>query len=479
MALRRSLSVAVGPLARGSNQLVTLALTLVAMRYLDPTQFGTFSIAAIATTVIRTLLYTGAFEYLLKAKSAREGASEALVANLSIVTVLSAVVAAVALIARSFDANAAIVSLLLILIPSNFIAAIGAWQESLLLRNTRLALYYAMTFTAELVSMLVAIALFADGFGLLALVGQVYTRNGLLILLYALVERPILSMRFSGAKLGEVLRWSVPRYGSTVLVMTSTYAVDLLLGIFLSPAATGIYRASSRLVTAVADIFNQPTRIMGMTMISKRVAMNQPAAILWTLIFALAAVFGWSALAGLGGVASFLVPALMGADWVAAVPIVAILCATRAFSLFDAAMTPALVAHNHQKSMFYVQIGSALVLLSLVVLASPYGVVAATVASVGAAAVNSALVYNLARRRLPGSGASLRQHAIVAVLPALATLSGTMVVTIGFADLGLDPIVLIAAAVAAGLSAWAICLLILQRRIRAIVFALRDSEPLR
>lgn len=473
---RSALNVGIGPASRGANQLVALGLTLVAIRFLDPTQFGVFALASIAITIIRTLLYSGTFEHLLKAESATGESTEALVSNLALVAVLSAFAAGLALSLRAFGQGQEIALLLLVLIPSNFVAAFGAWQEALLLRSGRLTAYYLLTFVAELLSTLAAVAMFVTGYGLMALVAQIYLRNGLICLFYLLLQRPVLSDRFSAKVLRQVLGWSVPRYGSVMLNMSSTFSVDLLLGAFLSPAATGVYRASNRIVTAVADVFNQPTRMISLSMVSKRVSAGRSASALWTLIFALAASVGLAALAGLASVAGLLVPALMGDEWALAAPIVAILCIARAFTLLDAAMTPALVAHDRQHALFRVHLVTATSLVALVLLIVPYGVVAVAWTVAGVAAVNSLLGLMLAHRHLPGAGASLAKVLAVALLPAVAVAVGAGSASSVLNSAGGAPILSLVLAIAVGIGAWMLSFALLIPKVRGIVKQLRAQD---
>lgn len=473
---RGALTALTGVLSRASNQIVTFALTLVAMRFLDPTQFGIFSLAAIAVTVIRTLLYSGAFEHLLKAPSAREGSTETLAINLSLVTMLSAVVAAGALTAHMLGGGSQVAMLLLMLLPSNFIAAVAAWQESLLLRSTRVRQYYATTFMAELASMVVAIGLFLAGYGVLALVGQVYVRNILALAMYLLISKTEWSDDFSFSRLKSVMAWSTTRYGSVLLTLASQYAADLFLGIFLSPAATGLYRASSRLVTAVADMFNQPTRLIGMTMVSARAKRGEGSADLWPLVFVVAASVGWSALAGLAAAAATIVPVTLGDQWRDAAPVVAILCLARALTLLDAATTPALVAYNHQRPLFYFQVCAAAVLLLLVATLAPYGILPATLATVVAACVNSAMIFNLALKRLPGSAATMRRHVVVAILPALATVAGALAVQALVQSTALPGVARVALVVVGGAIAWVAALALLHRKLERLIAALRGES---
>lgn len=477
MPVKRSAwaSVAIGPLSRAANQVVALGLTLVAVRFLSPEQFGVFALASIAITVIRTLLYSGPFEHLLKASSAAEQSSEALVSNLVIVALLSAVAAGLAMLLSLWGIGGDIALLLLILVPSNFVAAFSAWQEALILRTGRLTAYYILTFLAELLSTLVAVLLFLAQWGLYALVAQVYLRSILIALFYRLLQRPVLSDRFSAVMMRRMLLWSLPRYGSISLNLTSTYAVDLLLGAFLSPAATGIYRAGNRLVTAVSDIFSQPTRMFTLSLISKRVASNQPSTTPWTLIFTLAASVALAALAGLACVADSFVPMLMGEEWRLAAPVVSVLCIARAFQLLDAAMTPALVAHNQQRKLFLVHLVTTSLLVSLVLIFAPKGVVAVAWAVAAAAAVNTLLGLLLAGRYLEGATVSLARHLVVALTPASAVVAAVAAGSAALATSGLPELAMLAATIAIGALAWSVAMLLLLSRIRRVIGKLKNS----
>lgn len=471
-----ALNAAIGVLSRGSSQIVTFLLTLVAARYLSPAEFGIFSLAAIATTLIRTLLYSGAFEHLLKAKDAGEESSECLLVNVMVSLVTSAVVVVGALIARTIAGPSTLTDLLLILLPSNLIAAVAGWQESLLLRTSRIRIYYGATLTAEIVAMAVAVVLFNAGFGIWSLAGQVYTRNIAMMVLYLFISRPVFSNTFSKNKTMEVLRWSLHRYGTLLLSFGSTYAADIFLGIFLSPAATGLYRASSRLVTAIADMIGQPARLIAMTIFSARAARGVSSATIWPGVFAVSALFGWSALAGLAAGAGTFVPLVLGSKWAAAVPLVSILCVARAFTVLDSITSTALVVADHARVLLYRQTIAGVTLLIALTITAPFGVIAVTVATAAVALANSILLLVIVLRRLEGSGEALRAQLPLIGLPLCATAAGAWAAHLLAHAWDLPLAAKAALVVVAGGIGWAIAVALLHRKVRGLFRSLSNAQ---
>ena len=473
-----ALTALTGLLSRASNQIATVAVTLVATRFLSPAEFGVFALASIAITLIRTFLYSGAFEYLLKAGDARDCASECLAVNVMLTAALSALMALIAIAGRQLFAADGIAFAILALLPSNLIAAVAAWRESLLLRTAKLRLYYGLTMLAELAAMAVAIWLLFAGFRIGALIWQVYIRNTAMLILYLLVGRSIFSRSFSRARFVTVLRWSTSRYAAMTIGFGANYAADLFLGIFLSPAATGLYRASSRIVAAVADIFGQPARTFAMTLFSARAAAGQRSDTLWPAFFAITALVGWAALAGLAALAPTVVPLLLGDQWRAAAALVPILCLARAFSLFDGVATAALVAYDEQRPIFYIQCASATIGIMLIVVVAPFGLVPATIATVIGAAIGSSMLAAIAFRRLPGSARAFGIAIPDVIGVPATTILGALAGRSAAAAAGFSNGQIATVAISTGLLAWVATLLLIRRRTLAMLRLLR-GDPAR
>ncbi|WP_156679491.1 oligosaccharide flippase family protein [Sphingomonas profundi] len=472
-----ALTAGAGLLARASNQIATVVVTLVATRYLAPAEFGVFALASIAITLIRTLLYSGAFEYLLKARDAGDCSSESLAVNLALAVGLGVLLGAIALIAGRLFAADAIALALLAMLPSNLVSAVAAWRESLLLRTGRLRLYYALTTLAELAAMVLAIALLFAGFKVAALIWQLYARNLATLILYMLASPAIYSRRFSRARFVAVLRWSTSRYAAMLVGFGATYSADLFLGIFLSPAATGLFRASSRIVTAVTDMFNQPARTFAMTIFSQRAAAAQRSDTMWPVFFVMAAAVGWAALVGLAAVATAVVPVLLGPQWQAATALVPLLCLARAFSLFDTVASTVLVAYDEQRPLFYIQCTNAAVGVALIALSAPFGLVAVTISTAVSTCLGSTILAVVALRRLPGSQAMLRQTMPALIPPLVATAAGAMAGRAMATGLGLGTAQAAVLAIASGIVAWLLALIAIRHRLLDMILHLRGDPP--
>ena len=129
-----------------------------------------------------------------------------------------------------------------------------------------------------------------------------------------------------------------------------------MLGIALSPAATGIYRASNRIVSAISDLFAQPLQKIVQTNLSARTASGLPPDQAWVSMLLGVAAIGWATLIGLGVAASVAVPVVLGPAWTSAVPVVMVFCYMRALSLIDVTTTCLLVCCDRQRFMLVVQV---------------------------------------------------------------------------------------------------------------------------
>ena len=467
------ITAASGLVARASNQVFLIAVVLTATRYLGPAEFGVFSLAVIFTTLSRTLLYTGPSEYLLKASDPEEAGLACLLAifAMSAMTALGTVAVAFAspLLFESRDIGA----LMLLLVPSNFVAAYASWQESLLLRGGKVSRYYVVTSAVELVSAGAAIALLAKGFGVHALAAQIYARTILLAAFYCLMVRLPKLRLGSGPSVGTVMRWSLSRYGSVGVNTLANYSGDLVLGVALSPAAAGLYRASSRVAAAVADVFAQPASVITMTSLSRRFAQGGRADGRFLHIFSGVAMMGWPALLGVAILADELTPFVLGQKWSAAAPIVSILALEKMFNLITVVVVAHLVVHDKQRYVFRVQLVAACVVTALmVVLGAWFGVIGAALAAVVATVGSSLALLSLAARDGSPRRADWAQVALVVGAPSLATAAGALLGRALAAQSAAAVPVQLGVAIGCGVLAWGGAALLLRMRVWRAVQAL-------
>jgi len=414
----------VGVTARVSNQIAMVLVTLVATRALDPAQFGIFGLAAAGVTLIRTLLYSGPFEYLLKSADAEADSSACLTINLAIATLFGVVLVTGGALLQPLFNTSDLAPILAAMAPSNLFAAFTAWQEAHLLRTSRLQSYYLVTIAGEIFAAATAIALLMINWGLWALVAQAYARTLFLGVAYFILQPRTVHRTPTFQNIKLIWVWSMARYGAVFTSFASTYGGDFILGAMVSPAATGLYRAASRIMTAVADLFSQPARTIAMTAMSKRAAAGLGAADYWPRLMMIVTVFGWSALAGLAVVAGDYAPLILGPQWNAAGPIIAVMCFSGAGTVMSAVTGPYLVAANRQGQILKLQLLTTALTLIAIVLLARFGVLVAAAASSAILTLSHLAMLVLAIRVEPEAGGRALRKLMLAGAAAAATAIG-------------------------------------------------------
>lgn len=390
--------------ARVSGQFAMVAVTLVATRHLAPADFGVFAIAGALVMLARTMLYTGPFEYLLKLPHDADqprGAGACLAATVLVAAGWIALLVVLGLAAPFVFKGGGVAPVVLALAPSVLLGALAAFAESLMLRGGAVRRYYAITVLAEVGAGLAAIALLAAGWGLWALVLQIYARTLLMALALAALG-PSLALALPPRELvGEVLHWSASRFGSVLVTFLANYSGDLILGVVLSPAASGLYRAANRMVTALADMFVQPAGMLALTTLAAERARGEgeSAAGAWPRLAALFAVLGWPALALLALFAHRVVPLALGSAWAAAAPVVAVFCVARMAALLTAVATAELIVTDRQGRVLAVQTLAAVATAGLTVFAAPHGALGAALAATLVAVLAAAALALTALQR--------------------------------------------------------------------------------
>ncbi|CAO4167603.1 Polysaccharide biosynthesis protein C-terminal domain-containing protein [Methylorubrum aminovorans] len=457
---RGAFVAALGIGARAITQVVTVAITIAAAKSLDPASFGIFSLAAILTVLGRTLLYVGAYEYLMKSDEPDRYVASGLVVNVSAAVFFGALLTGVGWAAAPYLGGDAFLGLLAMLMPSNVLAAFSAWQEAMILRSGKLPRYYLVTILAEVAAGAITIVLIERGLGLTALVIQLYLRAILLSVGFLLVDRPALCNAPSVASLRTIMGWSRSRYGAVFTNYLSNYAADFIIGALLSPSATGLYRTGSRIVTAASDLFAQPANLISRAAFSRLFREGKRPEEVWPDALFVFGILAFPALAGLAILSGEIVSLVLGPTWQGAAQVIATLCVARGAGLIPAILGPLFIVRDRQRTVLAVQTFAALATVLGLLWSSRHGLLyaAATVATVQAV-IAAVMVAWLARLNGLDIARLARIAGILAGVSAFvaATAKATLLI------LTTDGPISIAAAIAAGSLAWG-CVAFAMRR---------------
>jgi O-antigen/teichoic acid export membrane protein len=261
-------SGSIGFVSRAVVQVLLFGVTIVATRTLSIADFGAYSLATIFIILSRAMFYVGPYEYLLKANDRPDLLRSCFSANLILACGAAVLLVVVHFIAPLIFASHIVGQLVLWLAPTIILVAVTAWYEAVLLRAMRVRRYYVSTVVGDSLGAAVAVGLLLNGYGVMSLVAQAYARLAVLLLLYVRATREQPSLFAPRGEIAKVLAWSKSRYAAVLLNFTSAYGADMVLGASLSPAATGIYRASNRIVSTLTDLFAQPLQKIAQTNLS-------------------------------------------------------------------------------------------------------------------------------------------------------------------------------------------------------------------
>jgi O-antigen/teichoic acid export membrane protein len=472
--LAPALGLGVGMLARASGQGVALIVTLVAARYLSPEQFGVYALAAAMVTIIRTMLYGPTYQYVMQTPELQRYSSEALALKVLTAAACSLVPIAILSIWPGLFGSRDVLWLFLLMAPSNVLSAFAAWSEAHLLRRGTSMGYHTSLALVEMLGGVVAVAMLAAGYGVIALVPMVYLRAVLLFIAFSALARPALSHGFSAPRLAEVTRWTMPQYASSLTGLFSNYGADFIIGALLSPAATGMYRAASRITAAVADLCAQPVRLFATSSFARRVAVGKSPADLWPSIAALSAFIAVPALGGLAATAGTVLPRMLGPTWGGLAGIVAILSLGRIVSTVGGVATPFLVACGLHRKLLPIQVLAAGALIGGLVLCARFGIGVAAAISAGVTMV-AALAYISMAYRTPGgiSGRPMRLLVIAAIPGALSSGAALVVARL---PLLVDPLGQAGLAVALGAIVWVTASFNLKSHLSPLMHALQEER---
>ena len=192
----------------------------------------------------------------------------------------------------------------------------------------------------------VALLTLHHGAGVLALAyGRLTYQSVHLMLSFCFTRRaPLAGMPRSELRALAIYSWQI--FSSRFIYNLRLYLATFVIGAFLGPAPVSYYRAAQRLVSAIAELVSSPALVLAWSMLRQaRDSHGLPSPgyqlqvnLFFQVLFAVALpIFIWLTLMG-----EDLIRGLLGAQWLPALPIVAVLSLARALALIDSATEPLL-----------------------------------------------------------------------------------------------------------------------------------------
>jgi O-antigen/teichoic acid export membrane protein len=375
--LARLANAGLSVFARSLQQATTLILTILAARYIAPAEYGVYTLSVIFVTLAQTLTYTGYFQFVVTQKGEEKSLLDTLFWLIAGLSTLSAVVLYLAApaLAAAFGAAEMEPVLRLFAYVQPF-AAIAAWCSAVLMRQRRFRLNFSVMIAQNALALVGGVVLLVLWQSVYALVAFRYVRIVSGALFYLPLTGVLPGFAFSRALAVSATRYASALYGARSLNFFSRYGADLALGLVFSTAEAGLYRFGNRLATGALDVIVQPLVSFSLAQFGHANRTGRPfGPILVRFLGTMIVVLGVAA-ATVALIVAPLVEVAFQPAYLAAVGVTYALAARVVLNTGGALVEPTLAAAGRSGRAMGFAAAMAVVQLTAVVVAAPFGLVA-------------------------------------------------------------------------------------------------------
>lgn len=354
---------AFGVLSRIGGQVLAFVSVMVASRYLDLANFGSYVLAWTVTVISTSLVYTGFYQAQLRSSAPDHDASSYFWLMSLVALTGASVSALLGLASGGLDSQTG--TAFLLLAPIVVLAVPTAWNEAHLVTDQRIRSASGYTLVSESAALIATWIALEQGLGLLALIAGRYAAGltGLAVTTVLVRRRPRLEL--TRRALSDSRRTVPNLWGTSALAMFSNYGGDLILGAFLSPAAVGAYRGGARITQTVSDFVLQPLTMLSWSRFSRLERANDLDGMraAWGDNMAVTGALIWPMMVSLAMLAEPLVTVVFDATWLPAAGAVVILAISRSLRFLGALLEPAMICTGHNRRQLQIRFAGAAVFL--------------------------------------------------------------------------------------------------------------------
>ena len=225
-----------------------------------------------------------------------------------------------------FFSNPAVMPLFAVLSCSFLFASLGQTQQALLTREMSFRSLELRTIAATLVGAAFALVLALASFGAWAIIGQVVMTSAVSTLMLWTVSPWRPQLVFSRERFRSLGSFGVKTLGMRMLVWVNLNGDNLLVGRFIGGTALGIYSIAYNVMVLPSANIISPLRDVLYAAFARLQHDTRRLGDAWLRVNNLAGSLLVPAFLGLAVIAPDFVPAVLGQDWDAAIPVLQLLC---------------------------------------------------------------------------------------------------------------------------------------------------------
>lgn len=415
------------------SQTSQLAAFLAAASILSPTEFGYFAFGSAVAILLVVLAEAGWAEFVMKTddrpETINQVASASLVSGLAFTAIALAIAAALQWYFEARMEAALLAMFSAWILP----AALVTTYDGILVYRNRLRNQAIIRMTGEICGLVVAIGGLLAGHGVFALVASRLTTQLINLVGCSIVVRWLPAFNLRQPFTRELFEFSRHILASRMVTFFRSYAATLAVGSFLGMAEAGYFRAAERIVAAFSELLGDPARMIGWIVFrraiereptdGKKTQLTQAGNTILTLLLAIAA----PVYLGLPLVADGLVYFALGPEWQPAVIVICILSIKQLLLIPSYVTEPLLSVTGNVRHIPPISLLNGVVSVLLIVVLSPFGLLAVALGQSLAAVVALATTIWLQTRYGRLNWPQILRHSafiVVAIAAMVAAVYG-------------------------------------------------------
>lgn len=364
-----------GFISRASSQLVQLSMLALSAMYLDPVEFGVYSLASAFTILVQMISFCGLPDYMVREEKSENLDSSIFWVSVFVAVILSSIVFIFSYSFYSIFGTGDVQKILGLLLLGQPLAAASSWYSAILMREGRTASLFKSVIIQNAISICVGVFLVALLQSIYALVVYRLISAIVTLSIFVLVVRrgPSWLLDFKVAK--SALKFSSALYGSKGVAFLYGYGAEILIGAYLNVSDAGLYRFASRFSVLGADIIFQTFRVFAITRFAR--AFRERLEVNYIFLDYICAVTFFLSVF-MGGLIVWVGPAIeiiLPDDWILALPVLYVLCMVKLASVVDVLAEPFLALAGNGKMLFVYRLTGLSALLLIIGISAQYGLV--------------------------------------------------------------------------------------------------------
>lgn len=372
-------------ISRILSQVVQFAIFMVAVQVMPPAEFGIFALVWTWSLILSQFAITGWPEYIMQWRGDSLQPRRVLAMAMTGGALLAGVGIALSYLAPLISDDPRATPLMQVFALWIFFASVGGTFGGALNWEDRLTAAAVSTIFGDLANLAVAVWALLQGHGVFALaagrlVGVLFWAAAGLV-----AARMVPDFRITRQQATEIIRFTSRIVAVRLLVNIRLYAATLVIGAFLGAAHAGYFRAGQRLVSALAEILGEPTRVLAWSLFRStrdaqgpKVDFRERA----NSFFPLLLVFAVPLFAATAFLADDITMGLLGEEWLPAASVVRILAIAYAVLATSAANEAVLSLAGMVRILPYMVLVNATLGVGITMIAAPHGIFATAWAQV-------------------------------------------------------------------------------------------------